>query len=178
MEVKRTELSDMLSVQPRTISDFISKGMPTNGKNGPSARYPLKECIQWYINYKLLETSKSKVVDLDGVAPIEVSEAIEKHWKAQREKNRTLKEDGVLVTVDDAKKELNHHITQIRNALDTIPFSWAPFIVMLSDVDEAQKRLNEQLDTLYNSLSSLPDSDDESVAYEEGPVAEDSNDDD
>lgn len=169
MNLKRKELAELLGVSAHTITSFAAKGMPTNGKEGVSVLYPSAEAVQWYIDYRLEQSVSQRPTNPD-IPDREDSESILAYWKAEKEKNRALKEQGTLVLVEDATKEINTRLTQVRNALDAIPFSWSPFLVGLTELEEVQKQLSEQLDNLYNTLSSLPDSEEEAEAYEDGGV--------
>lgn len=160
MELKRQEIAALLGVSSRTISDFVKKGMPQTGV-ASGTRYPATECVAWYVQYQIdiaLQGTTSAAL-LGDVPPVEVSEAILKHWQAERERLRTLAVSEKLVSVEDSERQMNFRLTQIRNALDAIPFSWSPFLVGITDTDELQQQLGHQLDRFYSGLSSLPDRD-------------------
>ena len=169
MEVTKKELHILFGISPKTLDNYIAQGMPGRRGAGRSIKYDVKDALEWFVNEQCRQAVKGVKPLTAGTFDREASEAELSYWKAEKEKFRALKEQSTLVLVDDAQREINTRLTQVRNALDAIPFSWSPFLVALTDIEEVQKRLSEQLDSLYNTLSSLPDSEEEAEAYEDAP---------
>lgn len=169
MELRKSELAALFSVSVPTLNNYIAQGMPGRRGAGRSIKYDVKDALEWFVNEQCRQAVKGVKPLTAGTFDREASEAELSYWKAEKEKFRALKEQSTLVLVDDAQREINTRLTQVRNALDAIPFSWSPFLVALTDIEEVQKRLSEQLDGLYNTLSSLPDTEEEAEAYEDGP---------
>jgi hypothetical protein len=179
MVVSKTELAGLLGVSGSTLNTYIKKGMLGKVGSGPATKYDLQEALQFHIAEQVklaIADARKAAPDLQGIPDIETSEAILAHWRAEREKNRTLRDANELVTIAESEKEIAFRLTQVRNALDTIPATWAPFIIAMSTVEQAQKQLNEQLQLLYQSLSNLPDDDIDEVLNDDISNDDDSDD--
>lgn len=170
MEVTKKELHILFGISPKTLDNYIAQGMTGRRGAGRSIKYDVKDALEWFVNEQCRQAVKGVKPLSAGTFDREASESELAYWKAEKEKYRTLKEQGTLVLVDDAQREINTRLTQVRNALDAIPFSWSPFLVALTDIEEVQKRLSEQLDGLYNTLSSLPDTEEEADSYEDAGI--------
>lgn len=162
MFVKKTELAKILDISQTQLHNLLNKdGMPGRVGSGPQTKYDITQAVPWYVRHMQAQAIKNVPTSGPLAFNKEAEDAELTYWKKEKEKVRTLKEQGQLVPVDDAVREMNHRLTQVRNVLDTIPATWSPYIIGLNTLEETNRVLNEQLDQMFTTLSSLPDSADE-----------------
>jgi phage terminase Nu1 subunit (DNA packaging protein) len=184
MLVRKADIAKILNISPSAVHNLIQKeGMPGRVGSGPTTKYDLTEVVPWYVaRMQIMATKNLPASTSAGHFDKDAEDAELTYWKKEKEKTRTLKEQGQLVPVEDAVREMNHRLTQIRNVLDTIPATWAPYVIGLNTLEETSRVLNEQLDNMYTTLSGLPDSADEEDELEgvavETAVSDDEDDND
>lgn len=158
MEATRSELATIFGTSAKQISVYLSDGMPHNGKPGKASRYPVAECVQWLIDRRVEQATRN--LKPQSAHDLEASKAEKEYWSAIRVKNLALREDGILITLNDAETQMVTRLTQIRDVLMTIENKWAPFLVAKDTLADAQEALREQVEQMMRTLSSLPDDDD------------------
>lgn len=156
----KDELAALLGVSKATIGVYCDSGMPGRTGRSSATRYNVGLAIAFHVEHRVRQALADQLKnppDLDGIPELETSERLIAHYKAERERMRVAKESGDLIAVDVSRREIEHKLSQIRGALDSLPGSFAPFVVGLTSLEQAQRVLSRELQTLYGTLSNLPD---------------------
>lgn len=139
-----TELGEILGVSNVQLGTYVKNGMPKEGVN----KYPLKACLQWYINYKLQQMPSHDAED----------EAKIRHLQAKAElaetKLATLREN--LITVDDAVAVLAESLTAVKSTLQSLPSRIAPQVVHMDTPSEIEGLTKKIINEALTELSGVP----------------------
>lgn len=150
MKVTLNQMSEIFGVTYNTVKGWIEKkDMPAH-KDGRNWVIDTTEAIQWYVDYKTPTVTET---ELDG----EYWDVQYRKAKAQLMENKSLKERGFLVTVQEADELMIQRLQQVAEQLKNIPLNWAPYLVGLEHTAESQEKLQTLLNQMFDVLSSLPE---------------------
>jgi hypothetical protein len=150
MELKRSELAELLNLSPKQVTTLSNNGVFVYGSK--KGLYNVKLCIQNFIEYSAEEILKNKVTPENQ----NIKESLD-YWKMQRQRISALKEMNKVINIEDAERIMTNRLIQIRDILTTIEATWAPYLISLEDLKTSQKVVSNLLDTVFIQISNLSD---------------------
>lgn len=148
----------VLGITPRRVQQLVKEGLPQAAKG----KYPLVECVHWYIRYWQVRAEGSGVPS--GPSP----DGHVSHAEARRRKEVALAEMrelelqerlGNLVSLDYMDEQLSDALQRTRQTLNAIPGKIAPLLIGCPTVARAQMLLQQAIDEALPSLQLIGDDD-------------------
>jgi len=117
-EVGLAQLAKALNLTPQRVNQLVPEGMPRSGRG----RYPLGECMAWYIRYLQAALKNRSTDDGSGKLSHLTSERIATA-RAQREaiETRNAQARGELVLASDVREVLDLKQANLKEALRGLP---------------------------------------------------------
>lgn len=168
--VTTKQLAEVLGYSVDWIRKLQDKGMPGRTGTANKTRWDIREAVPWFVKYEVNDKAAKIAESLsteDGIPDEAVSKARKAHYEAEQGRLDYEERQNNTVTVEDAERVIQTRLAQVKQALDTLPFKWAPFLLNVADAGQMQSRLQEQTNLMIQTLQQLPDDDDE----EQEPIA-------
>ena len=142
-----TEAADRLSVTARWLRELAKKeGLPR--EPGRAGRYPWPAIREWYDQYR-----EQKIIE--RVQPSTFSEERAAYLRTRRKlaEIELQERQGEVVRIADVSRVWNRMLDGLRAHLLSIPATWAPELVGISNVRAASAALTELRDQLMETMS-------------------------
>lgn len=112
--------------------------------NGTKREYDWDACFEWYLAMKQA-----------AAAPQDLEEAKARKMAAEARlaELELERQEGRLVTVDDATKAVEAMLEQLRSQLQTLPQRWAPGVLGCKSLAEVTAKLDQAVTEAMTSLS-------------------------
>ena len=133
-DLNTTQLAKVWRKTPNTLRAWTKEGMP-RAANG---LYNLADCLAWW---EARTHEKATAV----TPPSDEAEARARKLSAEAElaEYKVAEVRGQMVTTEDAGKEIEGRVGQMRAEIISVPGRWAPEVVGLATAREAQARLDD-----------------------------------
>lgn len=157
------ELADFYEVTERTVASWRQKGLPVVG-SGKNLRYDLREVVK-YFESNAIRDAVSGVSNI----PMDAEEAKTRKLIAEATlaEIEVAKSRGILITPEDAEREVNRQLNICRALLRSFPSRLAPWILNQTDELAARELLEKHVRTLMNDMATAVDIDEDVPAESE-----------
>jgi hypothetical protein len=148
----KTAILSLLDLKPTQFDSMKTQGhLPKSIGTNKNAKYDLKAVIQAWTAYQVAQVHQQEASE-DTTELIKREDLLYKRLRnAEFAKNMISREASFAL--------LNHYFTQVREALITLEFSWAPELIGMKTEVESMKTLAALRDRMLDSLNDPEDFD-------------------
>lgn len=153
LAVKKSELADILGYSAATVTNYCKEGMPKVGTGvGAAARYSVAACHRWIVERAQQKAQTNKPANARTLDDAKYRREEANAVLVELEVAQALKE---VVSRTEAVAEVEAWSSAIVRKIQTIPSSWATFVVGIGSAADAIDILTIRANKLLDDLSTV-----------------------
>lgn len=153
-QVNKKQLSAILGMTEKTLSEWQKSGMPIEieGGRGRSNFYDTAKVIDWIVTRRLAKAGVGKSEEVSTVFDEKIENGRLKHWQANEKEMAVRESAKQLVRREALEFKLGQIITSVKSGLLNVPDRVSQ---RLSLTKEQKKVLDDEVKTALNSMDDL-----------------------
>lgn len=158
--VSKKELSEILGVTDRTITNWEQEGLPIHAKGGKGkpTTYETKDVVDWRISTQINAFLEGNEEASKSLGVLKIKAQLKKlDASGDREVLRLKKEQSQLIHKEEVEAAWAEIVLKFRSAVLSYASRVAPDIINISDVPTAINVLDKNMCFVLETLSKLPE---------------------